>query len=111
MEPLPEDEPEKFVFAREIVGNAIPPSFIPACEKGFREACNSGGLTGHPVQVSRSVHLRTPEQAYLNFMGSQLVVFSCDRGGLGNERFNISGSLTSHPMHVSQAEPDEYLIA
>ncbi|CAL5219817.1 g1728 [Coccomyxa viridis] len=50
MEPLPEDEPEKFVFAREIVGNAIPPSFIPACEKGFREACNSGGLTGHPVQ-------------------------------------------------------------
>lgn len=52
MEPLPEDEPEKFLFAREIVGNAIPPSFIPACEKGFREACNSGGLTGHPVQVS-----------------------------------------------------------
>ena len=51
MEPLPEDEPENFIFAREIVGNAIPPSFIPACEKGFREACNSGGLTGHPVQV------------------------------------------------------------
>ena len=51
MEPLPEDAPEKFVFEKEIVGNAIPPSFIPACEKGFREACNSGGLTGHPVQV------------------------------------------------------------
>ena len=56
MEPLPEDEPEKIVFAREIVGNAIPPSFIPACEKGFREACNSGGLTGHPVQVSLGRH-------------------------------------------------------
>ena len=54
MEPLPEDEGEKVVFAREIVGNAIPPSFIPACEKGFREACNSGGLTGHPVQVSQA---------------------------------------------------------
>lgn len=52
MEPLPEDAPEKFVFEKEIVGNAIPPSFIPACEKGFREACNSGGLTGHPVQVA-----------------------------------------------------------
>lgn len=51
MEPLPEDSPEKFVFEREIVGNAIPSSFIPACEKGFRDACNSGGLTGHPVQV------------------------------------------------------------
>ena len=52
MEPLPEDSPEKFLFEKEIVGNAIPPSFIPACEKGFREACNSGGLTGHPVQVA-----------------------------------------------------------
>ena len=51
MEPLPEDEPERVVFSREIIGNAIPPSFLPACEKGFREAANSGGLTGHPVQV------------------------------------------------------------
>jgi elongation factor G len=63
MEPLPEDEPERFQFAREIVGNAIPPSFLPACEKGFREAANSGGLTGHPVQVSAAAlrlfwHLR-----------------------------------------------------
>ena len=52
MEPLPEGAPEPVEFAREIVGNAIPPSFLPACEKGFREAANSGGLTGHPVHVS-----------------------------------------------------------
>lgn len=51
IEPLPEDEPERVVFAKEIIGNAIPPSFLPACEKGFREAANSGGLTGHPVQA------------------------------------------------------------
>ncbi len=61
MEPTPEDEPERFVFAREIVGNAIPPSFLPACEKGFREAANSGGLTGHPVQVGPlSLHSLLP---------------------------------------------------
>ena len=51
MEPLPEDAPEKVVFAKEIIGNAIPPQFIPACEKGFRQACNSGTLIGHPVEV------------------------------------------------------------
>jgi elongation factor G len=33
------------------VGNAIPPNFIPACEKGFREAVNAGALIGHPVEV------------------------------------------------------------
>ena len=43
--------PEKVQFENEVVGNAIPPSFLPACEKGFREACNSGHLTGHPVEV------------------------------------------------------------
>ena len=60
MQPLPEDEPERFQFVREIVGNAIPPSFLPACEKGFREAANSGGLTGHPVQVSTPARCPTP---------------------------------------------------
>lgn len=42
---------EKVQFENEVVGNAIPPAFLPACEKGFREACNSGHLTGHPVEV------------------------------------------------------------
>ncbi|KAK9819578.1 hypothetical protein WJX81_004976 [Elliptochloris bilobata] len=50
MEPLPEDSPEKVVFAKEIIGNAIPPTFIPACEKGFLQAVNSGTLIGHPVE-------------------------------------------------------------
>ncbi|KAK9800290.1 hypothetical protein WJX73_004584 [Symbiochloris irregularis] len=46
----PGNTPEKVVFANETLGNSIPPGFIPACEKGFREACNSGHLTGHPVE-------------------------------------------------------------
>ena len=52
MEPLPEDAPEKVVFAKEVIGNAIPPQFIPSVEKGFLQACNSGTLIGHPVEVS-----------------------------------------------------------
>lgn len=51
VEPLPEDSKEKLKFTNDILGNAIPPQFIPAIEKGFTEAANSGGLTGHPVQV------------------------------------------------------------
>ena len=41
------------VFSRETVGNAVPPSFIPAVEKGFREAAASGSLAGHPVFGAR----------------------------------------------------------
>ena len=32
IEPLAEGSQEKFEFANEIVGNAIPPSFLPACK-------------------------------------------------------------------------------
>lgn len=38
-----------FVFENKIVGGAIPKEYIPAVEKGFREATESGVLAGYPV--------------------------------------------------------------
>ena len=43
-----------FVFENHIVGNTIPPEFIPAIEKGFTEAV-SKGLAGYPVVGVRVV--------------------------------------------------------
>lgn len=40
---------EPFVFENRVVGGAIPKEYIPACEKGFREAIASGQLEGYPV--------------------------------------------------------------
>ncbi|MBD2166147.1 elongation factor G [Calothrix membranacea FACHB-236] len=40
---------EPFVFESKVVGGVIPKEFIPACEKGFREAMQSGRLEGYPV--------------------------------------------------------------
>ncbi|MFB2976243.1 elongation factor G [Microseira sp. BLCC-F43] len=40
---------ETFVFENKVVGGAIPKEFIAACEKGFRDAINSGLLIGYPV--------------------------------------------------------------
>jgi elongation factor G len=47
MEPLPRGS--GFEFADEVVGGAIPRQFIPAVEKGLREALRSGILTGSLV--------------------------------------------------------------
>ncbi|OWM80153.1 hypothetical protein CDL15_Pgr019317 [Punica granatum] len=55
VEPLPAGSPVKFEFENMIVGQAIPSGFIPAIEKGFREAANSGSLIGHPVENIRVV--------------------------------------------------------
>ncbi|WP_375506684.1 elongation factor G [uncultured Nostoc sp.] len=40
---------ESFIFENRVVGGAIPKEYIPACEKGFREAMESGQLEGYPV--------------------------------------------------------------
>ncbi|MCC6213986.1 MAG: elongation factor G [Polyangiaceae bacterium] len=49
VEPLPQDAVETYEFVDEIVGGAIPREFIPACDKGFREAIKKGSLIGFPV--------------------------------------------------------------
>lgn len=41
MEPLPPGSGTKFEFENSLVGQAIPPNFVPAIEKGFKEAVNS----------------------------------------------------------------------
>jgi elongation factor G len=38
-----------YVFENEVVGGAIPKEFIPAVEKGIREAMARGVLAGYPV--------------------------------------------------------------
>ena len=47
IEPLP-DKP--FEFAESIVGGVVPRQYIPAVEKGVREAIEEGPLAGYPVQ-------------------------------------------------------------
>jgi len=55
IEPLPADHETGFEFVDEIVGGSIPREFIPACEKGFREAVKKGPLIGFPIVGVRCV--------------------------------------------------------
>ncbi len=44
-----------FEFASAVVGGAIPTQFIPAVEKGVREALALGAIAGYPIQDLRVV--------------------------------------------------------
>ncbi|MDQ2643319.1 MAG: elongation factor G, partial [Myxococcota bacterium] len=55
IEPLPPDAVETYEFVDEIVGGVIPKEFIPACDKGFREAVKKGSLIGFPIVGVRAV--------------------------------------------------------
>jgi len=54
LEPL-ENAYDPFEFESHLVGTNIPSEFIPAIEKGFKEACVKGPLTGSPVMGVRIV--------------------------------------------------------
>jgi elongation factor G len=47
IEPLPRGE--GFQFRSAVVGGAIPATFIPAVEKGVREAMTTGAIAGYPI--------------------------------------------------------------
>jgi elongation factor G len=49
LEPLPSDAVETYEFVDDIVGGVIPREYIPACDKGFKEAITEGSLIGQPV--------------------------------------------------------------
>ncbi|MEQ8849960.1 elongation factor G [Botrimarina sp.] len=47
--PLPDDHPTGFEFENKTVGGAIPRQFMPAIEKGVRQALDEGAIAGYPV--------------------------------------------------------------
>jgi elongation factor G len=46
---------EPFVFDEEIFGGAVPRQYVPAAEKGVREAMGEGVLAGYPVTGVKAV--------------------------------------------------------
>ncbi len=52
----PSEKGKGFIFLNEIVGGAIPKEYIPAVEKGIREALEGGVIAGYPM-VDVTVHL------------------------------------------------------
>lgn len=55
IEPLPSDAVETYEFVDDIVGGVISREYIPAVDKGFREAVKEGTLIGQPVVGVRVV--------------------------------------------------------
>ncbi len=55
IEPLPSDAALQYEFVDEITGGVIPRNFIPAVDKGFKEAIKEGKLIGFPIVGVRCV--------------------------------------------------------
>ncbi|KAL6116063.1 gfm1 [Pungitius sinensis] len=55
LEPLEPEHHTKLEFEDQTVGTNVPKQFVPAVEKGFREACEKGPLSGHKISGVRFI--------------------------------------------------------
>jgi elongation factor G len=106
LEVEPSEAGEGFVFENKIVGGKIPREYIPAVEKGIREALETGVLAGYPMV---DVTVRLTDGSYHEVDSSEMA-------------FKIAGSIgfkegcrKAHPvllepiMQVEVVVPEEYM--
>jgi len=57
IEPIEPEEELAKEFVNSVLGNSIPPNYIPAIEKGFEDMLAKGPIIGHPVDRVRLIVL------------------------------------------------------
>ena len=112
IEPLSDEEYEEalaegktMVFENQILGNAIPPEFIGAVEKGAQEAMDQGALVGHPVQGVRFVL----EDGAAHAVDSSELAFRAAAIGAFREAYAAAGPQVLEPVMAVEVEaPTEF---
>ncbi len=106
LEMEPNEAGEGVEFENRIVGGVVPREYIPAVEKGVREALDSGVLAGYPVVdikvalVDGSYHDVDSNEMAFKIAGSMAFKEGQRRG---------SAILLEPMMHVETVVPEEYV--
>jgi elongation factor G len=105
IEPLPSDAVEQYEFVDDTVGGSIPREFIPACDKGFKEAIAKGSLIGFPVVGVRVVvndgQFHAVDSSEQAFKTASIMAF---REGYANAKATILEPI----MKVEVQAPEEF---
>jgi elongation factor G len=102
----PGDAGTGFEFADKIVGGSVPRQYIPAVEKGLREAMAEGVLAGYPVVdvratlVDGSYHTVDSTVLAFKIAGSQALKKAFESG---------DATLLEPILEVEVVVPDEYM--
>jgi elongation factor G len=104
IEPLPVGA--GFQFENAIVGGVIPKEYIPAVEKGVREAMESGVLAGYPVV---DVKVRLVDGSYHEVDSSEIAFKQAAILGFRDAMQKANPALKEPVMHVEVTTPEEYL--
>jgi elongation factor G len=105
MEPLPRNSEVEFEFVNDIFGGAIPRNFIPAVEKGIKDAAARGYLAGYPV-VNFRVSLY--DGSYHDVDSNDLSFQMAGRIAFRKAMEMAKPTLLEPVMHVEITMPDEF---
>ena len=97
-----------FVFENKIVGGSVPREYIPAVEKGIREALGSGVLAGYPV-----VDVRTSlmDGSYHDVDSSEMAFKIAGSMAFKDAAKRASPVILEPIMQVEVVTPEEYMGA
>jgi elongation factor G len=99
---------EGIVFENEIVGGAIPREYIPAVEKGVREALETGVLAGYPVV---DVRVKLTDGSYHEVDSSEMAFKIAGSIGVKEACRKARPVLLEPIMDVEVVTPEEYMGA
>ena len=104
IEPLPPGS--GFEFESRIVGGNIPKEYIPAVEKGIREAMNTGVMAGYPLVDFRVI---LEDGSYHEVDSSEMAFKICASMGLKDGVKKGKPVLLEPYMKVEVVVPQEYM--
>lgn len=102
----PSEPGEGFVFENKIVGGAIPKEYIPAVEKGIKEAMEGGVLAGYPMVDIKAVLY---DGSYHDVDSSEMAFKIAGSMALKDAAKKADPVLLEPVMEVEVVTPEEYM--
>jgi elongation factor G len=97
-----------FVFENKIIGGSVPKEYVPAVEKGIKEALESGVLAGYPIV---DIKVQLTDGSYHDVDSSEMAFKIAASMGFKEACRRAKAVLLEPVMDVEVVTPEEYMGA